>query len=301
MDSRLRGNKGRVFAKRHVIPAKAGIHAERTQDGLKTVMPHIVIDNIKIHYRNRGSDKQPVLLLIHGLGCSLNYWDCVFGAPEFSHYRILAVDLPGFGLSEKPEDYDYSLSSQGRLVFELLQALQIQTFDLVGHSMGGAIAILMALQHPKRIRKIVTIEPNLLASNAKLSRQIVKYSEAAFIESYEAFRLSAIDTVKHWFVNVRRQDLDDYIAEILKTTAISMYRSASSLLDETAEPGLTGSFCRMNIPRHFVIGEETIKIKAVPDEFRDSGVNTVIVPGVGHMMMVDNPALFTRTLAQTLQ
>ncbi|MCP4405828.1 MAG: alpha/beta hydrolase [bacterium] len=264
-------------------------------------MPRIVIDNINIHYRDRGSSKKPVLLLIHGLGCSLKYWDCVFDAGELSHYRILAVDLPGFGLSEKPERYDYQLPSQGRLVFELLHALQIREFSLVGHSMGGAIAILMALQQPQLIRKLLVIEPNLLASHAQLSRQIVEYTEAAFIKRYEEFRLSAIDTVKYWFVNLQQRDLDEYIGELLKTTAVSMYRSANSLLSETSEPGLAHVFRQMSIPRHFLIGEETTKVKPVPEEFRNGGVNTVVVPGVGHMMMVDNPSLFTQTLALALQ
>ena len=264
-------------------------------------MPRIVIENINIHYRDQGRPELPTLLLIHGLGCSLKYWNCVFDAQELSHYRILAVDLPGFGLSEKPESYDYQLPTQGRLIFKLLRVLQIREFSLIGHSMGGAIAILMALQQPQLIQKLLVIEPNLHADNAELSRKIIKYTEAAFIERYEEFRLSAIDTVKHWFVDLQQRDLDEYIDELLKSTAISMYRSASSLLSETSEPGLAGRFRQMNIPRHFVIGEETTKVKPIPEEFLNGGVNTIVVPGVGHMMMVDKPALFTRTLARALQ
>lgn len=264
-------------------------------------MPQIIIENMNIHYRDQGGSEQPVLLLVHGLGCSLKYWDCVFDAGELSPYRILALDLPGFGLSEKPEHYDYQLPSQGRVVFELLKALQVREFTLIGHSMGGAIAILMALQQAQRIRKLLVIEPNLQACHAQLSRQIVEYTEAAFIERYEEFRQSAIDTVKHWFVNMQQRALDEYIAELFKTTAVSMYRSASSLIRETSDPGLTQVFRQMNILRYFLIGEETAKMKPVPEEFRNGDVNTVIVPGVGHMMMVDNPALFTQTLARALQ
>ncbi|PID58106.1 hypothetical protein CSB45_05310 [candidate division KSB3 bacterium] len=266
-------------------------------------MPHSVINAINIHYRDQGNSDRRVLVLIHGLGCSLQYWDCLFNAAALSHSRILAIDLPGFGFSEKPEHYDYQLPSQSRLIFDILQRLQIRTFDLVGHSMGGTIAILMALQKPQRVRRLVTIEPNLLATHAQLSRRIAQYTEDAFIDAYEEFRLSVINTVKGWFVKLRQQHVNDYISHLSRTTAISMYRSARSLLQETSEPGLAGALKHIALPRSLILGEESVQMRSstIPEELRDSSVDTIVVPGVGHMMMVDNPDLFTHTVAQALQ
>ena len=142
-------------------------------------MPTISIRNISIHYREQGTPDRPVLLLIHGLGCSLKYWACLFAAQELSPYRIIALDLPGFGLSEKPDAFDYRFESQAELIFDLLDALRIEKCSLIGHSMGGAIAIIMALQRPERLRQLIAIEPNLRAGDAQLSRKIVEYADEA--------------------------------------------------------------------------------------------------------------------------
>ena len=264
-------------------------------------MPTISIRNISIHYREQGTPDRPVLLLIHGLGCSLKYWACLFAAQELSPYRIIALDLPGFGLSEKPDAFDYRFESQAELIFDLLDALRIEKCSLIGHSMGGAIAIIMALQRPERLRQLIAIEPNLRAGDAQLSRKIVEYAdEADFIRQYDAFRASAIAAVKSWFVAFQQADLDENIGELLKTTPVSMYRSARSLISVTSDPEFIRRFQRLPIDTHFLIGAETLKNRPLLRELLSKEVTSTIVPGVGHMMMVDDPAVFTATLAALL-
>ncbi len=264
-------------------------------------MSMMFVKNMRVHYREQGDRRSPVLLFVHGLGCSLKYWACLFEAEEFSDYRMVALDLPGFGLSEKIEQYDYHLSSQADLIAEFVRALNIREFRLVGHSMGGAIAILLAHKLPHLVRHLLVIEPNLNAKESQLSRRIVEYTETAFIQQYEQFRDGAIATVKSWFVNFHQRDLDEYIEDLLKTTAISMYRSAASLIETTQDNTLIQQFQQLALPKHFFIGEETHKIRPIPEVLRNSDIQAVVVPGVGHMMMVDDPVLFTKTLAATLQ
>lgn len=265
------------------------------------MMPTMTIQNMHIHYREQGDSESSALVLIHGLGCSLQYWSCVFDDPQFAHYHILALDLPGFGMSDKPHGYDYQLSSQADLVLALLDRIQIEQFSLVGHSMGGAIAILLALKSPERIKHLLVIEPNLRAHDAQLSQEIVKYVETDFIEHYHEFQSSAIETVKHWFADFHQKSLEQYIAELLKTTPISMYRSAQSLMTTTGDKSFLIRFQQLPLPKHFLVGEETLKIRHIPEELSNSNIQTVIVPGVGHMMMVDNPAIFNKSLATALQ
>jgi pimeloyl-ACP methyl ester carboxylesterase len=196
-------------------------------------------------------------------------------------------------MSDKPDSYDYKLSSQADLALAFVDALQVQQFLLVGHSMGGAIAILLALKYPDRVKHLVVIEPNLRAHDAQLSREMVKYRESEFIQHYQEFQSVAIDTVKHWFVGFRQRDLDDYIIELLKTTPVSMYRSAQSLIRTTRDETFLTQFQQLTIPKkHFLIGEETLKFRRIPSDFAANNIQTMIVPGVGHMMMVDNPAIY---------
>jgi pimeloyl-ACP methyl ester carboxylesterase len=258
------------------------------------------INSFDVHYQEQGEANLPVLVLIHGLGCSLKYWTCVFEAEELSHYRILALDLPGFGMSEKPATYDYDLCSQADITYALLKELQIPKVSLIGHSMGGAIAIILAHTYPEVVERLLVIEPNLKANDAHLSREIIRHSEAEFIQSYEDFKRIAIDTVQKWFVNSHRADIEEYIGELLKTTPISMYRSAQSLMTVTADDTLLMQFRQFDMPKYFLIGEETMKTRNIPERLQQSDVQIMVVPGVGHMMMVDNPRLFTKTLASIL-
>lgn len=264
-------------------------------------MPVITVKNISLYYREQGEVEQPTLLLIHGLGCSLKYWACLFDAKELTDYRILALDLPGFGMSEKPETYNYSLLSQADIVFAFIEALHIQNCTLIGHSMGGSIAILLAHNYPEFLRQLLVIEPNLKASDAHLSQNIIRYSEPGFISRYEEFKRTAIATVQDWFVNPHRADIEEYIAELLKTTPISMYRSAHSLITVTTGDTLLTQFQQLALHKYFLVGEETLKTRNLLEGLQNGDIQTVIVPGVGHMMMVDNPLLFSQTLASVLQ
>ena len=111
--------------------------------------------------RGRGS---PIVLL-HGLGGSTYSWR--FIAPELAkNHRVIALDLKGFGRSDKIFDTHYSAVDQAALVAAFLQRRKLKDVTLVGHSFGGAVALLTAirLQHrdPTRIRQLVLIDAPLL-------------------------------------------------------------------------------------------------------------------------------------------
>jgi len=263
-------------------------------------MPTLTINEMAVHYRAQGQAGQPTLVLVHGLGCSLKYWSCVFEAPEFAAYRIIALDLPGFGRSAKSENYDYRLPSQAAVVLALLRELQVEQYILIGHSMGGTVAILMALQQPPQLARLIVIEPNLRACAAQLSRTIVKQTEDDFTAHYAQFQTQAIATVKSWFIDMQQADLAEYIAELLQTTPVSMYRSAASLMQVTAAEDFLLQFQQLALPKYFLVGAETLKTRPLPESLRAADMPVIVVPGVGHMMMVDDPAIFTNALAGVL-
>ena len=99
-----------------------------------------------------GPNVAPPLLLIHGLGDEADTWRHVF-LPLAERYRVVALDLPGFGRSDKPRR-TYSLAFLCSAVVELMDALDHQTVGLVGHSLGAVIAQTVALEHPARVREL---------------------------------------------------------------------------------------------------------------------------------------------------
>jgi pimeloyl-ACP methyl ester carboxylesterase len=103
---------------------------------------------VKLFYQEEG--KGPPLLLIHGFGASTYTWRYV--APELAQtHRVIAVDLKGFGQSDKPFDERYSVFDQAELLAQLIVDKDLRDLTLVGHSFGGGIALLLALEANERL------------------------------------------------------------------------------------------------------------------------------------------------------
>lgn len=114
----------------------------------------IRLNGVGIHYVDEGQG--PPLVLIHGLGgsiCNFRY-----NIPVLSqHLRVVAPDLKGFGYSERPATGDYSLTAQARLVAELMDRLGIPRAAVLGHSMGGAIALRLATIWPEKVDRLILV------------------------------------------------------------------------------------------------------------------------------------------------
>ncbi len=113
------------------------------------------IRNIKVGYIDQGRGE--VVVLIHGLGTNAKGWTRNIPALAQDH-RVIALDLPGYGYSDK-KAYPYSMSFYATVLKELLDGLGIGHATLVGHSMGGQIAMVAALEHPDMVDKLVLISP----------------------------------------------------------------------------------------------------------------------------------------------
>jgi pimeloyl-ACP methyl ester carboxylesterase len=112
----------------------------------------IDIDGETIHYVDEGKGR--AVVLIHGLGGhTYSYRTLV---PDLARdHRVVALDLLGFGYSERVRDADYSHAAQARRVVGLMDALGIETASVVGHSMGGEIAMRVAAIYPDRVNGLV--------------------------------------------------------------------------------------------------------------------------------------------------
>jgi pimeloyl-ACP methyl ester carboxylesterase len=111
------------------------------------------IDGLALHYVRRG--RGPAVVLLHGLGGFAESWRCTLDALA-GRADVQAVDLPGFGLSGKPRAR-YDLTFFARTLHGFLEALGLGQISLVGHSLGGAIAVAYALTHPGRVDRLALI------------------------------------------------------------------------------------------------------------------------------------------------
>ena len=102
----------------------------------------------------------PPVLAVHGLGGTKGSFLPTLAALA-GRYRVIAMDLPGFGDSDKPIGAAYDPRFFARAVVDLLDALELERVDLVGNSLGGRIALELGLRHPERVRRLVLLAPSL--------------------------------------------------------------------------------------------------------------------------------------------
>ncbi|MBI1745234.1 MAG: alpha/beta hydrolase [Acidobacteria bacterium] len=114
----------------------------------------ITVDGVRLHYLDQG-EGLPVVLL-HGFCASSYTWREVI-EPLSQRFRVIVPDLKGFGLSEKPHG-DYRLETQAHLIARMLESLNIQAAMLVGNSMGGAIAMALALDHAECVSGLILVD-----------------------------------------------------------------------------------------------------------------------------------------------
>jgi 2-hydroxy-6-oxonona-2,4-dienedioate hydrolase len=148
-------------------------------------------NNIKMRYleSKAGRTSNRHILFIHGLGSSADRW---LDIPEAlsNYYHTIAVDLVGFGLSDKPADVNYTIEKFAEFILEFIDKKGLNTDDgkitLVGHSLGGYIAVEFAIRNKELIEKLVLIDSSgFLKGPTPLLEQ---YLYAAKYTSYDNVR-----------------------------------------------------------------------------------------------------------------
>lgn len=116
---------------------------------------HILIDNLKINYREENIQNEKVIVLLHGWKVDLEIWESV--ATALNDYRIVRLDLPGFGKSDTPFKA-WDVSDYAEFLKEFLKKLEIPKIVLIGHSFGGRVAIKFSVSYPEKVSKLILVD-----------------------------------------------------------------------------------------------------------------------------------------------
>jgi pimeloyl-ACP methyl ester carboxylesterase len=129
----------------------------------------IEIDGREANYVDMGEG--PALVFVHGLGASWQSW--LENLPEFARdHRVVAMDLPGFGCSDTPEEI--SIEYYANWTFRLLDELGIEAGAMVGNSMGGFIAAEMAIRRPERVQRLVLVSAAVFWQEYRRAQPLVQ-------------------------------------------------------------------------------------------------------------------------------
>ncbi len=138
-----------------------------------------LVDDVRLYGFREGAG--PPVLLLHGFGANLHTWSRVRKSLA-EHNEVIAVDLKGFGDSDKPADGRYSLLDQAELIEGLIDHLRLTDVTLIGHSMGGGVALMTALRLASR-------QPNPLTRFVLIDSPAYRQAMPGFIA---ALRLPAL-------------------------------------------------------------------------------------------------------------
>ncbi len=131
--------------------------SKRVELGMPPEGAFLQVQGTRVHYLEQG--RGPTILMIHGLsGVAQNFGYSVMGQLA-KHYHVVAIDRPGSGYSVRHPRSSASLAVQADVVAGVIDALKLDRPLVVGHSLGGAVALATALRHPQKVRGLALVAP----------------------------------------------------------------------------------------------------------------------------------------------
>jgi pyruvate dehydrogenase E2 component (dihydrolipoamide acetyltransferase) len=256
---------------------------------------YIDVDGRTIRYLEAGrEDEGRPIVLIHGFGSDLNNW--MFTQPGLAEtHRVIALDLPGHGGSSKDVGAG-DLTVLSASVVELLAALDIPKAHLVGHSLGGAVALRMALEKPAQVASLTLISP------AGFGEEI----DGSFITEFiAAGRRRQLQPVLEKLFKNKSLVSRDMAEDLLKYKRLDGVGAALSKMavanfaDGRQKEVLRGRLAELGkIPVQVIWGAADQIIPARHAEGLPPNVRTYVLPDAGHMPQMENAAQVNRLILE---
>jgi pimeloyl-ACP methyl ester carboxylesterase len=251
-------------------------------------MTTVKAGDLDVFYLEAGSGT-PVVL-VHGNWGSSTWWEPVLARLPKGR-RALAPDLRGRGRT-RGLDNDYSVSSMARDVLAFAAALQLDRFDLVGHSLGSCIAMEIALTHPERLRSLVVVSPGWIDGMPGAYAVPERQKQ---LKDDPAFRAAALRAI------VPGKD-DDLWRRLLDDASMQRLEAAYALLPALTEWKPGDALGRVTLPRVVIVGANDA-FTGGPNAVRVAQAlrcELITMPGVAHGPMIEAPDEFASILFEFL-
>jgi pimeloyl-ACP methyl ester carboxylesterase len=258
----------------------------------------VLLHGHPVSYEEAGPTDAPVVVLLHGIAGSSHTWDPVVPllVPEV---RVVAPDLLGHGASAKPRG-DYSLGAFASGVRDLLDLIDIEHVTVVGHSLGGGVAMQFAYQFPERCQRLV------LVSSGGLGREVTPLLRAA--------TLPGAEFVVPWLGRLARKvplepllppgaaEVSRGFASLAETDAGRAFvHTARSVIDITGQriDASDRLYLAQTMPTMLIWGD---KDRFIPSKHGERAADLIpgsrfeLFRGAGHFPMHDNPMRFARLI-----
>ena len=244
--------------------------------------------NISLNIKRGEGD---CIFFIHGLGCAKETFKDVWNFQDCG-FSILTLDLVGFGNSPKSKKFSYEIKEQGKVCERVIKKLNLERIHLVGHSMGGAIALLLIEEIPEKIASFMNLEGNLIGEDCGLSRKISDVS-------YKEYEEEMFDAIKR---EMRESDdeMSNFCREWMnKTNPWAHYHSSKSLVRWSDSRKLLDMFLNLKIKKTYIHGDKNYNFPIL--KLLKNKVKTISISDSGHFMMLENPEEFYKKLLKEIE
>ena len=226
------------------------------------------------------------MLFLHGFMGSSADWLTVMEALEGGYY-CMAADLPGHGASTRLSPETYTIEGAAGALLGLLNRIGVERAVLVGYSMGGRLALYLALRHPDRLSGVFleSASPGLESAEERAVRRAADEKKAARLEGGDFASF-----LRDWYGQplfaplARDEDLLRRTIEVKLDNDPAELAKSLRGMGTGSQPSLWGELPRLRVPALAVAGALDEKFVGISNRMkaRAPGMSTVAVPGVGH-------------------
>lgn len=245
----------------------------------------ITVDGRTVHYRDEGRGNPCTLVLLHGFLQNLDVWSS-YVLSYMNRLRVITVDLPGHGLTDTFCDV-HTTDFMARIVKEVLNAAGVDQCVMVGHSMGGYVALAFADQYPYSVRGLGLINSHALSDGAEQRQRrqevcdAVRQNRASFIVSFvpSLFDGSRLAQLSH--------EIKDLSDQCLETSTPSILAAQQGMAQR---PSRLHVLQKLDIPFYFVYGKNDPRIPielAVTQTLLPRRSEVLLLGDVAHMAFVE--------------
>ena len=299
-----------VFIAPFFIPVPPLENTHPPRDLADTESQFININGLEVHLKTLG-EGQPTFMLLHGFGANLYSWRQVM-EPLSQYGKVIAYDRPGFGLTERPLEWQgqnpYSAEAQTSLVLGLMDYYGIQQAILVGNSAGGAISMQVALSNPERVKALILVDPAVYTNvvipswlQPVLATPQMDHLGPLLVRRIQSGGLDLLQKAWHNPDQISEETLGDY------TVALRAENWDTALWEVTRayqESNLNEKLGNFSLPIMIITGDDD-RIIPTEDSVRLAkelpGATLTIIKDAGHVPHEEKPTAFMEAVQSFLK
>jgi pimeloyl-ACP methyl ester carboxylesterase len=292
------------------LSSGCGLFVKRIPPGeipCPTEKDHFVrVEGINFHYTEYPGPGETVFLL-HGFGSSTYSWEKVAPLLQDDGFHVYALDMKGFGWSDKPRGSDYSPLALVEGVNAWMDTMGLQDVVFVGNSLGGAVAVLMSILHPDKVGRMVLVDAGGYPMDLPTIVKAARIPGAAFFSNLFYGRWAVKWNLKEVYYNddwLTDEQVQAYYDRLRSENALNAMVELARAIDFNRFAGYIDRARKLKVPTLILWGEDDqwIPLEIGRQFHRDlPDSRLVVIPECGHVPQEEYPGVTAQVISQFIR